>query len=96
MPKEKMESELPLKPIYDEALIGYVYLATNPRCFLSKEDEEKGRIPVYDLEKVDEIHWQDLKKRMPDLDDDELSNIHAEELDWHLRECRAIYVQENK
>jgi hypothetical protein len=43
---------------------------------------------------IDEIHWQELKNRLPDVDEDELSTIHAEELDWELRECRAIYIQE--
>jgi hypothetical protein len=87
-----IREELPLKPIYDEALIGYVYSAINPRCFASSEDEQE-RIPVYDLAKVEEIHFREFQQENPNEDPDDLGVWATEELDQQLMQLRAIYVQ---
>jgi hypothetical protein len=87
--------KLPLKRIYNKALIGYAYSACTPRCFLSHLDAQEP-IPVYDLEMIEEIHFRELKKRMPKQDPDDLWTSLLEEEDRELSQLRAIYVQETQ
>ena|SRR5258708_2548151 len=83
---------LPLKRIYDKAFIGYVYAATNARCFRSLEDEQQP-IPVYDLDMVDEIFFQDNREAMPDVDPDDMQTLCADAIDYELSQHRAIFAR---